>query len=416
MSKRKKQYYAVPQGERTNILLAARIIVVYYLTLLSIVGVVLKFDIFPLLGPELSSRFTPWHVLLMFLYYVVPFILAIVFGFVCRPFWKNVRNFIVAVLVVHGSYSFCVFAYRYSYLQELEELEYQRQMAELGIVSVSHKIQDSDQDGRVDGVDFYVQFDMSKYPTGDYVVYATLTQNRNPLPDNRISAYKFTNSDNTSKRYRIQFHVDPQKYEPYYARGAFEFNLGVQGIKEVDAEGRQVLAFARWAPFFSSTSWYGQDPEIRGGVIDLDGVACIDEFSIMPIRMQTNEVVFSEFVDDFGRDTNGDGKYDELVVAFNVESKYVGQVFIQTLVEGSADLIVIEKELKKGKNLVEIKVPVEYLYKLGEDGPYTFLGFQVSNQPFECEGAECFKSIKKPFAVYFNGYITKDYALMDFNK
>ncbi len=355
-------------------------------------------------------RGASWRDVLVFFYYGLPVLLALIFGLLFRPFWPHFRNLIVAVFVVQMFYSLGVYGVRWRYVDRRRRAESAlKGRLRLKILSTRHRLLDRDADGLVDKIEIFVHAAMRGFPPGRYQVYAEVSQKGMTLPRGRIGAVSLTLRDGGPRDFKMRFTCDPRPWAAYYAGGAFSVGLGVLQAVPVGEDGERIVAWSRWSPFLRTTSWTGKDPEIRDRVVTLAVLPEVDRFALLPVRLPVRSVTFQGFVRDFGRDEDGDGLFESLVVVFRVDSSYAGPVFLAARFAGSPNPIFIQTVLRSGAQDVEMVVPSGTVRGMDTDGPWTLTDIRMFNQDPQCPSGTCAPRIKPFFRVYLDNYRTGAY-------
>ncbi|HQP11678.1 MAG TPA: hypothetical protein PK470_02840 [Candidatus Omnitrophota bacterium] len=411
MGKKKRDY---PKIKKSRIPLAGRIIIVYYLVLVSLVVLAIQSGQ-PL---QVQREDVPVSLLdvIKFTYYVLPVLLAVMYGAMFRPFWAKFRDLLVLVLVIHGAYSVFVYSCRVAYFERLRNETFKLRLAQYSLYGVQHRMLDTTKDGLIDRVEFRAKLDAAEFPPGQYIVYAKVTQRGKEFSDSVIGRFPFRIFPTNQKPFIIQFASNPQLFESYYESGYFDLNFGLQRVVGVDESGYWLLALSRWSPFIRFTNWNGEDPAVQNAVLDLDYREKVDSFYIMPLKFQKLQVKLAGSLSDFVVDEDGNGKYYAVIVTIPLDSDYEGDVFIQAIVRGAAYPLTFEGGLDLGDNLLQIRLDSDYIRELGEDGPYELIDFQIFNQNPECLEDECLKRIKPNFIFYLDDYTTQPYKLEQFDR
>lgn len=357
-----------------------------------------------------------WLYLVWFFYYVVPWVTAFFLGFVLRPFWPRFRNLLVAILVIQGIYSVSVYALRCVYREKRKEVFHEARMSQFKTLGFRPRFYDRNHDGIIDDVELLIRCQMSGYPLGTYLLQASVTQQGRIFPDSGIGSFPVTLGDDKPKMFTAKFRFDPRVFEPYFESGTFTADLSIQAMAKVDADGARLMAFGRWSPFLRSTSWRGdRDAEISEQIIDLEDVPDVGSFWILPLDFARPQVVFKRFINDFGRDLDGDGLFDQLVIAVELSSKYEGLIFVRAQLQDAPYPIYHESSLKIGDNTLEFVLESQALRQTGMDGPYAISDIQIFNKNPGCHTDECLKKIKPFFTLYLDDYLTQRYSLTQFD-
>ena len=185
MGKKKKK--GIPLAwllERARARLIFRITIVYFLTLFILAFLADGLHIplsSPLRGGEILRLPTPYLFLLWIFYYLMPFVVAALFGVACRPFWPQFRNLLVTIWIVQGLYSIGAYALRSQIREHIDAEIAQTKSARLKARGVSHEFLDEDKDGIPDKIVFVTEVSIDEFPLGKYEVYATITKNGEPV-------------------------------------------------------------------------------------------------------------------------------------------------------------------------------------------------------------------------------------------
>jgi hypothetical protein len=388
-----------------------QVVFVYYVILIGFVWLTVRVDA-PLYQGAWVRFPSPWLWTLWALYYIIPFFLALLFGILFRPFWLSLRNVLVTIFIIHGLYSVVMFGIRYHYLQKYEADVHATRLLRLDNFQVSHDMSSPGSDGLIHRITFLGTFDLSQYPHGQYTIFTEITQNGNLVPGGDLGAYDFILKEGSPRDVRVLFESHPQDYQDHFGRGNFEVNAGIQRIFSVDEDGKKILAFTRWAPLIRYTSWDGRDPEIYDDVLDIDYITGVDRFSLIPLRWSPRIVTLKSYVGDSGRDLNGNGLFEQLVITLQVQSSYEGPLFIEAVVSGGTYPLFYETYVEKGVNIIEYVVDGDHLLEFGFDGPYELYDIQVFNEDPECQKEDCLPN--ESFQEFFPNYITQRYNLQQF--
>lgn len=395
--------WQVPQ-----LILAMQIIVIYCFCVAALVWIVLKYQVS--FAPGLPDT-VYWLSLVRFIYYVLPVFLAVIFGLVIRPFWPNFRNLLIGIIVLQLLYGFFASLYRLGYLQLYGNEIHQSRKARVRLMSTQHELADKNHDGQIDYLFLSGRLDIEDLPAGDYQIYATISQKGQSFPDGLmgVSPVKITKPE--TKPIKVNFQKDPRVFEPYYNRGEFEFNIGVKKIVPLNMKAHKVLSITRWAPYFRTTSWDGYDPDINEEKLEIDYLAGVDRFAIMPLKIPRPPIKLTEPIMDYGRDDDGNGRFERIVLILSLESSYDGPIFFQALIGGEKDLLLTEHAVVVGDNRLEIPIKAERFARLMINGPYELTDVKIFNKNPECTEGECLKRIKPFFTVPLNNYLTQAYKL-----
>jgi len=400
-------------SQLARLLLAVEIAMIYFLCAGSLVFTIIKYQV-PLTAGDPGSLVLLR--LLWFVYYGLPLFFAALFGLVVKPFWCNFRNLLVFILFVQVLYSFGAFLYRLEYLQQRADQLYSTRQAKVRVFGAKHLLQDNNQDGAIDNVQFSASMDVEALTLGSYEIYAQITQKGMTFPDGIMGKIPLVLAVPMAQPIRINFQKDPRIFEPYYDSGPFDINVGVRKFIPVDPQGLKVQSITRWSPFIRTTRWDGSDPDIGEHTEDIANARVVDRFMIMPLKLNPAQMVLTEGIMDYGRDDDGDGLFEAIVLVLPLFSEYEGPVYVQALLAGAKEVFMVEKQVVVGENALEVPIDVDFLKKLGTDGPYELMDFQIYNKNPECTSGECLKKIKPFFTLHLDNYVTSPYKLDQFRK
>lgn len=390
-----------------RISLSLKILFVYVCSVTALVFVILYFKIS--LAPG-SQYVDYWLPLVWFIYYGLPVFLAVIFGLAIKPFWRNFRNLLVGIIFLQILYSFFSVIYRTNYLAKRTAEIHVSRKADVRLMSAGNTVVDRNKDGRIDNILFSAKLDVEDLPPGKYKIWSEITQNGQEFPDG-VMGNVYAHITPNVPWIKVNYMQDPRVFEPYYANGPFEINIKVAQVLPLLKDGRKVLAVTRWAPYFRTTSWSGQDPEISEHILDISQLKAVDRFSIMPLKIDRPPIKGTQIVQDYGRDDNGNGRFETIVLVLSVESTYEGPVFFQALIEGSKDLVMVERDLARGNNQVEIPISAKLFSQAGINGPYELTDIRIYSRDPECTTGECAKRIKPFFTLPLENYLTQSYRL-----
>jgi hypothetical protein len=123
-------------------------------------------------------------------------------------------------------------------------------------------------------------------------------------------------------------------------------------------------------------------------------------------------VTLKRYIKDFGRDLNGNGLFEQLVVTLEVESVYEGILFMEAVVSGGTYPLFYETHVAKGVSTIEYVIDGDHLLEFGFDGPYELYDVEIFNEDPECQSEDCLP--EKSFQEFFPNYITQRYTLEQF--
>jgi len=410
MAKKKQKQNGPPPKPLT-----ALITLVYVLIAVGVVLIMLLFKA-PLLAGDSWLRWPSiWLWIVYGVYYALPVLLAVVYGAVMRPFWTRFRDLIVSILLVQLVYSVGIHVWREVYLHRRNEQAYQTKVAEPFVYEAKHGFVDQDKDGVIEKIKCRVKIDMDEYPDGAYTVNAHLSQVDRQLSRRVIGAGDAVLREGGGRDQTLIYQFDPRTHAPYFQAGPFFLGIEINRVFQEDREARWLTALGRWSPFFRSTRWDGTDGDIDYQLIPVADIDRIDSFSLMPLKVDRLQVTLREYEKDFGRDTNGNNLFDELVIVLVVDSSYEGRALLQALVDGAPYPVIQEVTLVEGENRLEYVLPAKDVRAFGVESPYHLTDVQIYNQDPHCLEGECLKRIKPRFKYFLEGYMTQDYLKMQFD-
>jgi hypothetical protein len=404
-----------PAPRKPNLLkLALLITLVYFVTLASLILVVHKME---LTVPAKQTFILPlqWTILLNFTYYVLPFLMAVMFGVMFRPFWRNVRNVIFLIFTIHFIYSVWIYINYYTlWVDWRKRIDYAEE-SHIQVNSVTHKFFDETSDGLVDRVALSGEFDVSNLSPGKYQMDTFVTQRGERLPNGRIDSYHFTVNLNSGKTFKRQFQMRTGQYKSSLDRGAIDVDITLR--KEIHRGDliHKIINLSRWSAFFRATTWDGQNKDFEEKNLLIHEMNAIDSFSLIPVTYQRQIIFFRKFLDDRGEDADADDLLESMVLSFEVYSNYEGPIYLTGAIDRGRDQPFTDQfTLKKGFNAVKFRFKGSQLKALGFNGPYQLVNLAFSDQPFECEGADCEVSGEARVAQYLEPYITNVYLVDQF--
>ena len=383
----------------------------YFGILISLIVITLIFDIKLSSGLEFFLRFpTPWLLLLWSVYYIVPFIVAVFFAFRTRLLWRNFFTLTILIFAIHFLYSAAVsvprFLYAHGYQKDME----QSKKRTLNITLFEHQFKDENHDGLTDKVILKSNF-ASSLPNGNYILFANLSQNGQGLPGSVIGAYDFSVTDG-KYTYSPTFEFNPENFRNF--TGNLDVDLELRKDISPSNYGKTLVFLCRWAAFFCPTSMEGYDPVINNDLLIIQEVKRAYAFSLPTGTIQREQATFVKFLKDFGRDTNGNGVFDELAIQMELDSIYEGPIYFSADVDGSSNFFSYTTSIKKGVITVDFVVDGTKLKELGFNGPYKLKNFYFLNNDPYCPYGKCIIKNQPPFTVYLERYTTKSYRVEQF--
>lgn len=399
----------------------------YFAALVALVAVTLAFEI-PLSAGEGFVVFpSPWSLFLAFATYLAPALIALGFGWRLRPFARHALALWLAILLVQGGASATVTALRAGLVAAWDADRQASAAAILDLAEARHALHDDDGDGLIDRVALDGRVRTRGLPPGDYRVTAILTE-APPGQRRRIAGpMKFPRGRGAATS------PGPAFPSPGPLDLAFTFDLPAAGLVELaaagpmtlhveiaksrapDAYARAVLTLCAWAPFGCPTSRRGGDAEIHDQIVILRRFEDLGEIALAPAEIQRKHVIFKGFAGDFGRDLDGNGLFDELVVVLEVDSIHDGPIFFQAEIRAPFRALLHHQTRSiKGATRLEFVIDGTAIRRTGRDGPYQLGGmFLLNNSPY-CPGGVCPPPNLPKFSLTLGSYTTAPYRAEQF--
>ena len=286
-----------------------------------------------------------------------------------------------------------------------------------GLDEAGHELHDDDGDGLIDRVALDGRVRTRGLPPGDYRVTAILTEA--PPGQRRRSAgpMKFPRDSDASGPLDLAFAFDLRAtgLRELAAAGPMTLHVEVAKARAPDATARTILTLCAWAPFACPASRGGGDPQIRDEVLTLRRFEDLGEVALAAAEIQREHVIFKGFAGDFGRDLDGDGLFDELVVALEVDSIHDGPIFFQAEIRAPfRALLHHETRGTKGAQRLELVIDGTAIRRAGRDGPYQLGGMILMNNSPYCPGGVCPPPDLPKFSLYLGSYTTGPYRAEQF--
>ena len=159
----------------------------------------------------------------------------------------------------------------------------------------------------------------------------------------------------------------------------------------------------------------GSDPAIHEEILTLRRFENLGEVALAPAKIQRKHVIFKGFAGDFGRDLDGNGLFDELVVVLEVDTIHDGPIFFQAEVRAPfRALLHHETRSTKGAARLEFVIDGTAIKRTGRDGPYQLGGMYLLNNSPYCPGGVCAAPNLPKFSVALGRYTTKPYRAEQF--
>ncbi len=278
--------------EQARIYLIARLVVVYFVTIAAVAWGTVYYQL-PLYKGDFLRWPTPWLWTIWFLYYVLPFVLAIVYGLTFRPFWRGFRNLWVTIIVVQLLFSFGANAFRMDYLQKILRKARWSHGDDIKIKNFIFKYFDRNQDGLKEELRVRAVFDLTQLRPGEYLLDASLINDEGKAGVEWLSlqggeTVKLAMREDKNV-FQEEFVISPiQGVAPTYEEINFRIRLILSRIINVDEYGLRLFQFTRWSPFLRKTDWEGNDPEVYGDWIVLGRFTQPNVFTLRVLPKKLN--------------------------------------------------------------------------------------------------------------------------------
>ncbi len=268
-----------------RLVLSLQVVGFYFLTVACVIGAIIHYDM-PLYKGEGYRWPTAVMFVVWFLYYVAPLILAVIFGFLFRPFGKSFRNIFFAIFLIEICYSFVVGMLRWEYLQNFKNTKQWKKSDRIRIAKVTPSYFDRNQDGFIEEIRLNVDFNFAWIRPGQYQLQANifppaLVASFGLKGGGKFEIAKLTAESILTKEFILTARHDRQGGAEQVVD--FQVAFSLSRIVAIDQYGKRVLTYARWAPFLRTTDWQGIDKEIHGDVLVIDQRILPDVFSMRAV-------------------------------------------------------------------------------------------------------------------------------------
>jgi hypothetical protein len=273
---------------QARVFLAANILVIYTLT---VVAVAVAIDHFnpSLFNGEINKSPNILILTVWFLYYIVPVLLAIIFGLLFRPFWRSFRNLIFAFLTLQCLVSFTLCMVRWDYVKKFQDDNRWRKNDKIRIIELDPKYYDVNEDGFLDQLTVSPVFDFTRIRAKDYLLHVALVPSDGPFTIDGGGPFTITEKGEKNKITR-EFVVKPRTDlgtdVSLYVPTNFKIKFILFHVVTVDDKGKKLLRYTRWSPYLRETNWEGEDPVIYGDWILLDTFTTKEIFTIPAPTME----------------------------------------------------------------------------------------------------------------------------------
>jgi hypothetical protein len=363
-------------------------------------------------GAFMFSGPTRWKLLLDAVYYLGPLVAGLVAGFAFRPFVPHLVAVLVAVFLMHGIYSVTVTVLRLGYLQTWQEEHRQSRHGVVVLEAFKYELGDADEDGLIDGITLQGALATQGLPAGNYDLLVVLSRTGGELARHVVANRDFTVVATDPESVGLEIEFDPRRFRADFAAGIVSVDIEVRRYFRPSRYGRAVLRLCGWAAFFCPSYRDGSDASIYEDIKEVNLLKSVERLRVPVERIQRKQVTFLRFLGDEGRDEDGDGRFEAIGVAVEVDSIYAGPIYLQAhLVDAPRPSLSHTTRLGKGVRQLEFLVPGERLKEMGRDGPYRLKAFVFLNNDPYCPGGKCATVNRPPFTVYLPEYETEAYRL-----
>ncbi len=353
--------------------------------------------------------------LIRFIYLVVPVILGFILAKRSQTFLKTFFSVIIVIYLIQAAYSGICYQLRNSYLNLWQSNIQQAKGAQFSVGFYQHKLNDKNKDGLIDGVEIQTEISIRNLTKGQYsysLVFFNPVLNRGSA----MKASQFLKHDNTPFFLRVDQNVNPKNYEELL-QGDVDIKFVLHKSAEISEYGQKILMFHRWSPFFRTTTWDGYDSAFQ---LDFygDGVVFDKKIGVMsfyPDSIQRKMIIPNKIIKDYGRDSDNDGLFDELVLALECDSIYEGPLYFQANLK-SDPKVMFYGETKSGKGLgiVDLVFNVKELKEKNIEGVIVFENIVIANNSFQCPDGKCEIVNKPKLTVYLKAYQVESFVASDY--
>lgn len=403
-------------GGRGRLRLGAAVLVasIYTLCLVALVAATLAFDI-PLAEGEGFLVFPSlWGLFVEFGYYGAPLVTAAGFGWFCRPFPRNFLAVLTVIVLSQGIYSVGAMALRDARAADLAEDARASAAAIQGLRAYEHRLDDANGDGLIERIVLSGEIEVAGLPPGDYAVAAQLSQAASDAPLH-FSQTRLALPVGASAPVAFTIALSARRFQEVAGDGPLEVSLEVTKDRRLSRRDRTILTLCAWAPYFCATTRLGLDRAIYDRVLSLKRFEAVGRVALAATEIQREQVIFKGFAGDFGRDLDGNGRFDELVVALELDSIYQGPIFFQAQIQAPFQAILHhETRIAAGQDRLEFVIDGAALSQASLDGPYDLGVFVLMNNDPYCPGGVCPPANLPKFSVYLDSYTTGSYRAGQF--
>ena len=394
----------------------------YFVALVALVSITIALEI-PLSAGEGFLVFpSAWGLFLGFAYYLAPILIALGFGWRLRPFARHALALWLAILLVQGVASATVIALRAGLVAAWDADARASTAAILDLAEAGHELHDDDGDGLIDRVALDGRVRTQGLPPGDYQITAILTEAPPGQLRRSVGPMKFPRSSRAASSgasgpldLTFAFDLDAVGLRELAAAGPMTLQVEIAKWRRPGETAQTILTLCAWVPFGCPTSHSGSDPALRDEILILRRFENLGEVALAPADIQRKHVIFKGFASDFGRDLDGNGLFDELVVVLEVDSIHDGPIFFQAEIRAPfRALLHHETRSTKGAERLEFVIDGTAIQRAGRDGPYQLGGMYLLNNSPYCPGGVCPPPNLPKFSLSLGGYTTGPYRAEQF--
>ena len=386
----------------------------YFAALIALIAATVVFDIDLAQGEGWFRLPTGWSLLLAAMYYAAPIAVAAVVGYLRRPMRKHFVATVTVIFAVHAAYSVAVAGMRLATVKVWRADIEQSHEARPVVAEFGHRFVDDDDDGLVNRVVLEGRLDADHLPFGAYTLYARASHGG--APGVGFGYAEVVVAIDAEQVHEFAYEVDARYLRDLAEAGPFDIHLGLSRHFTVSpTTGKRIVALCRSAAFLCPTSRLGYDPVLYDDIVEIARFDAVDTVALAPETIQRNQLVFMRYLGDTGRDDDGDGLFDALIVSIELDSIYAGPLYIQAQIAGAASGHVQQTSpIGKGIGQFDVVLDGGRLRALGRDGPYTLGAFALLNNDPYCPGGACVIENRPVFTVYLDAYTTKAYRAEQF--
>ena len=385
----------------------------YFAALIALIAATVVLDIDLAHGEGWFRMPSGWSLLLAAMYYAAPVAVAALVGYLRRPHRKNFVATVAVIFAVHAAYSVAVTGLRIAAIK-VWQADIEQSHEALPVIAVfDHRFVDDDDDGLVNRVVLEGRLDADHLPFGAYTLYAWASQGGAPVVG--LGYADLAVVRDAEQVHELAYEIDARYLREMAEVGPFDIHLALSRQFTMAPTVKRIVALCRWAAFFCPTSRSGYDPVLYDDIVEIARFDAVDTIALAPETIQRKQLVFLRYLGDAGRDDDGDGLFDALVVSMELDSIYVGPLYVQAQIEGVASGHVQQTaSIDKGITRLDVVLDGGRLRAMGRDGPYTLGAFALLNNDPYCPGGVCVFENLPMFTVYLNAYTTKAYRAAQF--